>query len=248
MQQKPVGSSPAVQEDWLIGGGEMGDLVRSMDWSNTPLGPRSDWSHNLKTAVSLCLNSNFPISMAWGPQAVQIYNDGYRAMCRDKHPRAVGQNFRECWMSAWPVIGEAFESAARGEPAFLKNQRMFVDRKSYLEETFFTASFSPIFDDEGQVAGIFHPVTELTEQALVERRLRALQLVADRTNEAKTLNEAIDRIIQAIGENSLDIPFALFYTQGSDSESAQLRASTRRSWCRIPMGPLGKTRSGHWAK
>ncbi|MFW5823388.1 MAG: EAL domain-containing protein [Marinobacter sp.] len=203
----------------------MGELVRSMDWSNTPLGPRADWPHDLRTAVILCLNSNFPISMAWGPEAVQIYNDGYRAMCRDKHPRALGRNFRECWASAWPVIGEAFESAAHGKPAFLNNQRMFVDRKGYLEETFFTASFSPIPGDDGQVAGIFHPVTELTEQTLVERRLRALQDITDPMSDAKTVDEAIDRAMQAIDQHPLDIPFALFYTPAREGTGATLRAS-----------------------
>jgi hypothetical protein len=29
--------------DWLVGGGEMGALIRSMDWSKTPLGPIESW-------------------------------------------------------------------------------------------------------------------------------------------------------------------------------------------------------------
>ena len=34
--------------DWLIGGGEMGQLIRSKDWSKTPLGPlRLDFAHAL---------------------------------------------------------------------------------------------------------------------------------------------------------------------------------------------------------
>jgi hypothetical protein len=63
--------------DWLIGGGEMGALIRSMDWSRTPLGSRETWPQNLRTMVNLCLASNFPISIAWGPRRVQIHNDGY---------------------------------------------------------------------------------------------------------------------------------------------------------------------------
>jgi hypothetical protein len=63
--------------DWLAGGGEMGKLIRSMDWTNTPLGPTDAWPQSLRTTVSLRLASNFPISLAWGPKHVQIYNDGY---------------------------------------------------------------------------------------------------------------------------------------------------------------------------
>src|SRR5256885_8855325 len=49
----------------------MGRLVRSMDWSKTPLGPIESWAQSLRTTVSLCLASNFPISLAWGPHHVR---------------------------------------------------------------------------------------------------------------------------------------------------------------------------------
>jgi len=63
-------------EDWLAGSVEMGNLVRSMDWTESPLGAIESWSQSLRTTVSLCLASNFPISLVWGPRHVQIYNDG----------------------------------------------------------------------------------------------------------------------------------------------------------------------------
>ena len=54
----------------------------------------------------------------------------------------MGQDYKECWLSAWPVIGKAFEEASAGQTRFLENQRMFLDRYGYLEETFFTFSFN----------------------------------------------------------------------------------------------------------
>lgn len=225
MQNNATGSSSPNEHDWLIGGGEMGKLVRAMDWSKTPLGPRNQWPQDLRTAVNLCLNSNFPIAMAWGPHATQIYNDGYWPICGAKHPHSMGMDFRTCWASAWPVIGDAFETAAGGRPAFLNNRRMFLDRNGYLEETFFTASFSPIFDDHGQVAGLFHPVTELTEQSLMERRLRVLQSIADTTREVRTVEQAIRRVVMAISQNPLDVPFALFYGPADGHGQTLLRAS-----------------------
>ncbi|HKQ72714.1 MAG TPA: PAS domain S-box protein [Blastocatellia bacterium] len=116
---------------WLTGGGEMGKLIREMDWSKTPLGPIESWPQSLRTTVSLCLASNFPISIAWGPQRTQIYNDGYWPICCAKHPHSMGQDFRERWFSVWPAIGEAFERASAGETSFLVNQRMFSDRNGY---------------------------------------------------------------------------------------------------------------------
>jgi hypothetical protein len=83
-------------DDWLAGGGEMGRLIRSMDWSKTQLGAIESWPQSLRTTVSLCLASNFPISLAWGPGHVQIYNDGYWPICGGKHPHSMGQDFSEC--------------------------------------------------------------------------------------------------------------------------------------------------------
>src|SRR5271155_506207 len=213
--QSGVGVSPRREQsqpqDWLVGGGKMGELIQSMDWAKTPLGPIDSWPQSLRTTVSLCLASKFPISLAWGPKHVQIYNDGYWPICGEKHPQAMGQDFSECWASAWPVIGEAFASALAGQTSFLENERLFVDRNGYLEETFFTFSFSPVRDEAGRVGGLFHPVTETTSQMLIERRTRALRDLAARTGKAQTAKEAFTVAAQILGEYELDLPFVLFY-------------------------------------
>src|SRR5205814_568378 len=196
---------------WLMGGGEMGKVVRARGWSKTPLGPIESWPQSLRTTVSLCLASNFPISIAWGPHRVQIYNDGYWPICGANHPHSMGQDFKECWLSAWPQIGEAFERAQAGETSYIENQRMFLDRNDYLEETFFTFSFSPIRDESGRVGGLFHPVTETTARMLGERRARALRDLAARTSKARTSEEALEFAAQALSEHNLDVPFVLFY-------------------------------------
>jgi len=206
----------------IHGGGEMGKVVRAKDWSKTPLGPIESWPQSLRTTVNLCLASNFPISIAWGPHRVQIYNDGYWPICAAKHPHSMGQDFRECWFSAWPAIGEAFERASAGETAFLENTRMFVDRNGFLEETFFTFSFSPIRDETGAVGGLFHPVIELTQQTLGERRLKVLRDVSDSTNEAASLRDAMGLLAQAFAQHKLDLPFVLLYQVDADGQKARL--------------------------
>jgi signal transduction histidine kinase len=212
-------------QNWLVDGGEMGKVLRSMDWGKTPLGPIELWPESLRTTVSLCLASNFPISLAWGPKHVQIYNDGYWPICGEKHPGAMGQDFTECWASAWPVIGEAFENALAGKTSYLENQRMFLDRKGYLEETFFTFSFSPIRDDTG-VAGLFHPVTETTNRMVSERRTRALRDLASRTLKAHRPEEACALAAETLSDYQADLPFTLFYLLDADEEHFALNALT----------------------
>jgi len=45
----------------LAGGGEMGERIRSFDWSKTPLGPIDEWPSSLREAVSICLRSRFQL-------------------------------------------------------------------------------------------------------------------------------------------------------------------------------------------
>src|ERR1700712_6033609 len=153
---------------FLASGGGMAEMIRAKDWSGTPLGPIEHWPQSLRTTVSLCLASNFPINIIWGPDHVQIYNDGYRVICGEAHPGALGQDYSVTWASAWPAVGEPFERALAGETSFLENQRMFLERNGY-QETFFTFSLSPIRGESGKVVGLFHPVTETTKTMLAER-------------------------------------------------------------------------------
>nr|WP_315393020.1 ATP-binding protein [uncultured Duganella sp.] len=206
-------SSPIDHADTFLAAesnSEMARLIRSLDWSQTPLGPLSDWPHSLRTTVSLCLASNFPINIIWGPEHIQIYNDGYRIVCGDKHPSSLGMDYRECWKSAWPAIGEPFERAVAGETSFLENQRMFLQRNGYLEETFFTFSLSPIRAD-GQVCGLFHPVTETTRTMLGERRTRALRELTSSLADAETADDVARLSISALAPFELDTPFVLLY-------------------------------------
>jgi diguanylate cyclase (GGDEF)-like protein len=232
MNEHNASRRPFNSMDWL-NGSEMGKLIRAMDWSKTPLGALESWPQSLRTTVSLCLASTFPIALAWGPQRTQIYNDGYWPICGAKHPQSMGQDFKECWATPWPFIGDAFEQAAAGHTAFLVNQRMFLDRSGFLEETFFTFSFSPIRDEAGRVAGLFHPVMELTQQSLGERRLKVLRTLADGTAAARTMNQAIDFAMKALASFELDLPFALIYLLDADLKHARLAGQ-----CGLPPGTL----------
>jgi hypothetical protein len=51
--------------DWLTGGGEMGKLIREMDWSRTPLGPIESWPQSLRSSVSMLLPSKAQIILFW---------------------------------------------------------------------------------------------------------------------------------------------------------------------------------------
>lgn len=111
----------------------MGALMRSMDWSKTPIGPVSTWSPALRTMVSLLLRNRFQLILWWGPQFVQFYNDVYRPILGDKHPMSMGQPASECWAEIWHIIGPMIDAPFSGEPA-TTNEDLFVlmNRKGVL--------------------------------------------------------------------------------------------------------------------
>ena len=95
---------------FLAGGGEMGARMRDHDWAATPLGPPDTWPGALRSAVTMCLSSRFPMLVLWGPDLVKIYNDGYRQILgADKHPHALGAPASAVWGEIWDVIWPMFE-------------------------------------------------------------------------------------------------------------------------------------------
>ncbi|MNK11552.1 Sensor histidine kinase TmoS [compost metagenome] len=209
-------------EQFLSGGGEMGELIRSMDWSKTPLGAVETWPQSLRTSVSLCLSSTFPILIAWGPETIQIYNDSYRPICGAMHPQSMGMNFRICWESALEVVGDKFTRGQQGEGTYIKDQRMFLQRYGYLEEAFMTFSFAPIRDETGGVGGIFHPITETTDKMLSARRTQVLRDLGAAVGKAKSIEEVASETESKYSEFLDDLPFVLIYSYDAVEGQAKL--------------------------
>lgn len=76
-------------EQVFVGGSEMALLMRSYDWSQTPLGAVETWTQSLRSTLSICLNSRFPIAIHWGADFLLLYNDAWRPIVEDKHPLAI---------------------------------------------------------------------------------------------------------------------------------------------------------------
>lgn len=60
-------------DDIFAGGSKMGALIRSFDWSTTPVGAVSTWSQSLKTAVRIVLGSRYPMFVWWGHSMTKFY-------------------------------------------------------------------------------------------------------------------------------------------------------------------------------
>ena len=215
-------------EDALAGGGEMGALIRSIDWSKTPLGPVTSWPQSLKTALSICLSSRFPILIWWGPQYIKLYNDAYRTVIAAKHPFAMGRPGREVWAEIWDIIGPMLDGVFQnGDATWSDDQMLPLRRNGYTEECYFTFAYSPIRDETGGIGGVFSAVTETTERVLSERRLALLRTLADRTaSETVSPVEACRAAAEALGTSYEDLPFALLYLLSKDGTRLSLASAS----------------------
>src|SRR5882672_7729734 len=72
--RRDKGEAAARDASFIMGGGETGALIRSLDWGRTLLGPAVEWPQSLRTAINICVSSRFPIAVYWGPQFVMLYN------------------------------------------------------------------------------------------------------------------------------------------------------------------------------
>ena len=177
----------ATPREWLAGGGEMGEFIRAKDWSSTPLGPRERWPQSLRTAVSLVVESKFPMALLWGPELLLIYNDGYRMIAADKHPAALGRSTRDVWAEVWQINEPIFAAATeRGETLFFEDKLFPINRHGHLEDAYFTLSYAPVRMEGGTIGGAIVTLQETTarrhaEQALLasERSLAEAQRVAN---------------------------------------------------------------------
>lgn len=163
---------------------ESGRLLRDTAWSETPLGPLDQWPLCLRIAAGICLNSRAPMFIWWGDQFINIYNDAYIPVLGKRHPQAFGAQAQKVWHDIWPVLLPQTEAVIqRGEATWNERQLLVMERNGYPEETFFTWSYSPIFDEHGTVRGLFCACTEETPRVQAERERDALLRSASESTE-----------------------------------------------------------------
>jgi len=150
----------------------MGAMIRGHDWASTPLGPIDAWPAALKIAAGLALDCRFPMIVLWGPELIQIYNDGFRDLIGEKHPAALGRTTRECCPELREITDPIFDRVWRGETVTLTDQLLPIARHSYNEQAYFTMCYSPLRDEPGVIAGVLGTVFETTGRLRAETALR----------------------------------------------------------------------------
>ena len=209
----PSPAAAPATDRWLEGGGELGERIRRFDWTRTPLGPPRTWPQSLKTAVRIMLTSRQAIWIGWGPELTYLYNDPYKSIIGGKHPAALGQPFAQVWSEIYDVVGPmASQVMTANEGTYVEAQLLIMERHGYQEETYYTFSYSPIPDDDGEPGGLICYNTDDTRRVIGERELALLRELASRTASAKSWTEACTLAAAALSTSRRDLPFASIHT------------------------------------
>ena len=214
---------------FLSGGGEMGERMRAFDWSTSPVGPSAQWPQSLKTAVSICIGSRYPIVLWWGrPAYTMFYNDGYIPVLGvTKHPGWLGRSGRDCWKEIWSTVGPMLEGVFEtGVATWSEDLLLVMERNLPREEVYFTFSYSPIHGDGGSIDGIFCACYETTGRVIGERRLQTLRDLGRTVIEVKSAEEACKVAAKTLEGNAHDVPFALIYLIDDETKQAHLVAAS----------------------
>lgn len=195
-------------------------FARSVDWASTPLGPLEDWSSELRSMSNMIMGSPHPAAMYWGLEYVAIYNEAYIALAGQKHPQLMGMRYQDAWSEIWHDIVPFFEAAWNAGQATMKHDdRLYLTRNGYIEETYFNWAIIPLVGGDGSVVAIYNPAFENTRRKINERRMLALNEVGEKVSQARDIKGFWTQVRQGLEFSEYDVPFALIYSVADDSES-----------------------------
>jgi PAS domain S-box-containing protein len=164
----------------------------------------------------------------WSKEFYMFHNDGYMPSLGRKHPQALGAKAREVWAEIWPQMGAILEGILQGDPAFFAQELLVpLQRRGFLEDTYWTFSYSPMFDDEGKVNGIFCACNEVTGIVLSKQRLQILKDVYQATDPFQTPEQISQKTCSVVNQNPQQIPFALVYLLDQLGKQAHLSGFTQ---------------------
>lgn len=166
--------------------GALREEYAAVDWAAGPLGDPEGWSPALRASLDLIWGTRFAATLLWGSELVLLYNEAYVELIGDKHP-ALGRRCAEVFPEAMEAIGPLLEQVrAGGEATWSEDVLLPLQRAGYVEDCWFTWSYSAVLGPDGEVEGVLDIAVETTPVVLARRRSHLVaQLLA-------ALEDAVD--------------------------------------------------------
>lgn len=207
------------QLGFLHGGGEMGEIIRNFPWDETNLGKPENWPVSLKSTIGILLHSRFPMFLFWGKDLLCFYNDAYRYSLGStgKHP-LIARKGKEEWKEIWDFIGPIVDQVLTfGTSAFYDDQLVPIYRNEKIEDAYWCFNFSPAFDDNDTITGVFIVCTETTDKVTTIRNI--IETNNKLTENEKLLKESKDQLqfaIEAAGLGTWELNPVTYLFKGNE--------------------------------
>lgn len=186
----------ATADDPFPGADAMGAELLAFDWASTSVGPISTWSQTLVSITRMMLTSKQPICFFWGPELLMFFNEAYRPMLGQRADVALGRSFATVWPDVWSDVLPMTRSALSGVGVKVDEMPMTMTRNGYPEQTFWTFAYTPLWDDNGRVAGLINTPVDATSAVKDREALAAAAVNAETMLEEQRQNNRQRLILQ----------------------------------------------------
>ncbi|GAB3540887.1 PAS domain-containing sensor histidine kinase [Spirosoma fluminis] len=181
-----MNTAPIHKHAFLQGGGKLGELTRTYDWSKTSVGSPDHWPPGLCTTLGLLLHAASPMVLFWGEEFLCFYNDAVQSGfdAAGKHP-AVGQRGAAVWPGTWERIEPLLTHVTETGESVSDRSPLVPLTHNDSDDTYWTFTYHPVYGDTNQISGVLVTALETTGDVTTvdslrasEQRLRSLVLEA----------------------------------------------------------------------
>lgn len=146
------------------------------------IGRPENWKPELKTAVSIMLNCDFPAFIIWGEDLCLLYNDSCIELLGSKHPSAFGRPVAEVWEEISQNVRPVLDKPMHDRASSRENASFTVHQRGINENTGLVFASTPIYLNAGEVGGVYcsssRSVSKLPAEKSVDEEIKLLyQLV-----------------------------------------------------------------------
>lgn len=199
-------------------------FARGVNWAATPLGAMSSWTPEFREITNIVMRNPHPAALFWGEDLTMLYNEAYKnEVAGNKHPDLMGTGFSGPFSELWDGVAPIFRECARtGKSIRKENDPLPIERYGYLEETFFSWSWTPLYGGTSKILGFYNAPFETTYQTIRSRRMETLRYLGEKLSQARSIKHFWRCVLQGLEDNHSDVPFALLYSivDSDDADTA----------------------------
>ncbi|KAK6331821.1 hypothetical protein TWF718_002362 [Orbilia javanica] len=205
------------------------NLLHSIDWGKTTVGPMTSWSTSLRTAVNTIMYMTQPIVLYAGYDYINIYNLAWGLqVAQERHPYIMGKTVPVAWPEGHEYLVPLIDKTLLGETVIREAALFFLNKSVLGEESYVSFILSPAIDDQGFYLGTFAYAVFETDSIIKKRHTKSLQVLGSKLVQVKELGHQSgfwSAILDALDETPRDSPFAVLYRVTEDGRRCEYMAS-----------------------